>query len=63
MNILLLNKDNKVVSLYTQNNSNIKQDDEISILNKRYKVINIEKYRKLDVDESVEQVTLELKAI
>jgi hypothetical protein len=63
MNILLLNKDNEVVSLYTQNNSNIKKDDEVSILNKRYKIIDIEKYRKLDVYENVEQVTMELKAI
>lgn len=63
INILLYNDKNEIISVYTQNNSDFQKDDEISVSNKKYKVINIEKYRKLDVNESVEQVTLELKAI
>jgi hypothetical protein len=62
MDILLYNNKNEVVSLYTQNNLNYKKNSIIDINgeSKKYKVTNIEKYRKLDVSESVEQVTLEL---
>ncbi len=62
MDILLYNNKNEVVSLYTQNNLNYKKNSIIDIKgeSKKYKVTNIEKYRKLDVSESVEQVTLEL---
>jgi hypothetical protein len=63
MNILLLNKEDEVVSIYTPNNLNLKKDDRVSVSNKRYKVVNIEKYRKLDVNENVEHVALELKRI
>ena len=61
MDILLYNNKNEVVSAYTQN-KNYQNGNVINIKdeNKNYKVVGIEKYRKLDVSESVEQVTLEL---
>jgi hypothetical protein len=63
MNILLLNKEDEVVSIYTPNDLNLKKDDKVSVYNKRYKVVNIEKYRKLDVNENVEHVAMELKRV
>jgi hypothetical protein len=61
MNVLLLNKEDEVVVVYTPNDSDYQKDNEVNILDKNYKVIDIEKYRKLDVNENVEQVTMELK--
>lgn len=63
MNILLLNDKEEVVSIYAPNDLNYQKDNKLNIFGKKYKVVDIEKYRKLNLNESVEQVTLELKRI
>jgi hypothetical protein len=63
MNILLYNKEEEIVSAYTPNDLNYQKDNKVSILGKNYKVTDIEKYRKLNINENVEHVTLALKKI
>jgi len=63
MNILLYNDKDEIVSAYIPNNLDIKKGNRINISGKNYKVVNIEKYRKLDINENVEHVAIELKKI
>lgn len=61
MDILLLNNKEEVVSLYTQNDD-YKDGNRLTLKdqNKKYKVVDIEKYRKLGYEE---QTTLQLEVI
>lgn len=60
MDILLYNDKDEVVTAYTSNNPNYKNGDEITIKgsNKNYKVVDINKYRIMGLEQ---HITLELK--
>jgi len=62
MDVLLYNNKDEIVTIYTPNNLNYKNDELLTIKDekKKYKVIYIEKYRKMD---SMEHVSLELQII
>jgi len=62
MDVLLYNNKNEIVTIYTPNNLNYKNGESLTIQDekKNYKVIDIEKYRKMD---SMEHVSLELQII
>jgi len=60
LDILLYNDKDEVVTAYTSNNPNYKNGDEITIKgsNKNYKVVDINKYRIMGLEQ---HITLELK--
>lgn len=63
MDILLYNEQGELVSAYTPNSLNYEKDDEVSILNENYKVVDIEKYRKLNINIDTEFVAMELERL
>jgi len=62
IDILLYNKKDEVVTSYTSNNPDYKNNDQINIKgsNKNYKVVDINKYHVLGREQ---HVSLELKVI
>ena len=61
IDILLYNDKDEVVTAYTSNASNYEKNDNLNIKgeNKNYKVVDINKYRVMGLDQ---HIALELKA-